>query len=208
MQLEIGDALCPGCGHYSIKGNWVYCDPRGVERRRADAGCPASSFSGLRCFMASWPSWDVAVCQQSMAAQRMASSTRRWTSRSSTPTTGHLACLSWTVSASELSAQDGKEKWTNVEGSVWLILGAVRECRHAQGSKLRGNTHRQKWQGRRGRRGRPHKTRTAAHGEQAYRASEFREYYIDYLGEAERSVSSTCAQGRERTLAEGSLCTV
>ena len=26
-----------GCGHYSIKGPWVYCDPRGVERRRADA---------------------------------------------------------------------------------------------------------------------------------------------------------------------------
>ncbi|CAE7612468.1 unnamed protein product [Symbiodinium sp. CCMP2456] len=27
-----------GCGHYSIKGNWVYCDPRGTERRRADDG--------------------------------------------------------------------------------------------------------------------------------------------------------------------------
>ncbi|CAE7697929.1 unnamed protein product [Symbiodinium pilosum] len=27
-----------GCGHYSIKGPWVYCDPRGVERRRADDG--------------------------------------------------------------------------------------------------------------------------------------------------------------------------
>eukprot|EP00435_Cladocopium_sp_Y103_P064282 s571_g26.t1 len=27
-----------GCGHYSIKGPWVYCDERGVERRRADDG--------------------------------------------------------------------------------------------------------------------------------------------------------------------------
>ena len=25
-----------GCGHYSIKGPWVYCDDRAVERRRAD----------------------------------------------------------------------------------------------------------------------------------------------------------------------------
>ena len=36
----------PGCGHYSIKGNWVYCDPRGTERRRADAGCSASGQQG------------------------------------------------------------------------------------------------------------------------------------------------------------------
>lgn len=25
-----------GCGHYSIKGPWVYCDEQSVERRRAD----------------------------------------------------------------------------------------------------------------------------------------------------------------------------
>ncbi|CAL1164758.1 unnamed protein product [Cladocopium goreaui] len=27
-----------GCGHYSIKGPWVYCDEQGVERRRAEDG--------------------------------------------------------------------------------------------------------------------------------------------------------------------------
>lgn len=35
-----------GCGHYSIKGNWVHCDAKGVERRRAAAAALEREPSG------------------------------------------------------------------------------------------------------------------------------------------------------------------
>ena len=34
---------CRGCGHYSIKGPWVYCDEQGVERRRAEVGAQVTA---------------------------------------------------------------------------------------------------------------------------------------------------------------------
>ncbi|CAK9102723.1 Uncharacterized protein SCF082_LOCUS48014 [Durusdinium trenchii] len=81
-----------GCGHYSIKGPWVYCDEQSVERRRADDGKLYNALQFKKFF-----------------------------------------------------DKEGKDKWTNAAKYI--------------------------------------ETRVARNGK-AYTAGEFRDYYIDYLGEA------------------------
>ncbi|CAE7630752.1 unnamed protein product [Symbiodinium microadriaticum] len=104
-----------GCGHYSIKGNWVYCDPRGTERRRADDG---KLYNALD-FKKFYP-------------------------------------------------KDGKEKWA--------AAAAYEETRIARNGK-------------------------------AYKASEFRDYYIDYLGEEGWLTEWTGAQEETRKANDGKFYT-